>query len=51
LAKSSNTGSSTQTTTWNKYGDRIDKHENRMSGIYIMANDGAINNVQEAQFT
>ena len=38
----------TSTTTWNKLGDPINKQERKLPGIYIMANDGKIENFQEA---
>ena len=36
----------TGTHTWDKYGNRIEKSENRMAGIYIMANNGQINDMR-----
>lgn len=34
------------THTWDKYGNRIDKYENRMAGIYIMANNGQLSDMK-----
>lgn len=40
--RSPNTNSNTDTYTWDKYGNKISKGENKMPGIYIMANTGSI---------
>ena len=42
LSQSANRPSSTQTTTWNKFGESIHKTERRDPGIYIMSNSGTI---------
>jgi hypothetical protein len=36
----------TSTHTWDKYGNRIDKSEGRMAGIYIMANNGQLSDMR-----
>ncbi len=40
---SPNSPSRRQTMAWNKYGNRVDKSESIIPGIYIMANNGALN--------
>ena len=44
--QASNRLGGTGTHTWDKYGNRIEKGENRMAGIYIMANNGQINDMR-----
>lgn len=44
--QSANRLGSTSTHTWDKYGNRIDKNENRMAGIYIMANNGQLSDMR-----
>lgn len=50
LVRSSNPSTMTQTTTWSKFGDPINKSERRMAGIYIMSNSGNIELLGEAKF-
>jgi len=50
LVLSKNAQSTTQTTSWNKYGLKSDKRESRVAGIYIMANDGNLTNVAQTDF-
>lgn len=51
LVKSANRNTNTDTYTWNKYGEKQNKRENRIPGIYIMANDGKIGSINDALFT
>lgn len=51
LVKSANRNTNTDTYTWNKYGEKQNKRENRIPGIYIMANDGKIGSINDAIFT
>lgn len=44
--QSSNRLGGVNTHTWDKYGNRIDKFENRMAGIYIMANNGQLSDMK-----
>lgn len=44
--QASNRNSGTNTYTWDKYGNKIEKNENRMAGIYIMANTGQISDMK-----
>lgn len=39
---SPNSQSRRQTMAWNKYGQKMDKTENVIPGIYIMSNNGSL---------
>ncbi len=44
--QSANRVGGVSTYTWNKYGSKINKFENRMAGIYIMANNGQLSDLK-----
>jgi hypothetical protein len=44
--QSANRVGGVSTYTWDKYGNRMDKYENRMAGIYIMANNGQLSDMK-----
>lgn len=48
--RSANIPSNVETTTWNKFGQTINKNERRVPGIYIMSNTGQIEEIPDLKF-
>lgn len=40
----------TDTVAWNKYGEKENKQERRIPGMYIMTNNGKIETIKQGQF-
>ena len=40
MKSSSQIGGLTSTVTWDKYGNKVNKQERKIPGVYIMANNG-----------
>jgi len=51
LQRATSSGTSVETKTWNKYGETMRKQENRIAGIYIMANNGKLESYSASKFT